>query len=191
MLEKLPRIVGHALRRARPGISHLVANEQALADIGDSIALTSPAFADGGDIPARYTADGQGRSPPLQWRGVPQWAKAIVLLVEDADSPTPHPLVHAIVWDLPGEDGSLAEGELPASADREDLPPMGLNSYLRAGWLPPDPPAGHGRHRYVFQIFALDNRPGFDTPPGRGRLVEAMRGHALAKGMLTGGYERA
>jgi hypothetical protein len=57
-------------------------------------------------------------------------------------------------------------------------------------YLPPDPPSGHGPHRYVFQIFALDTRLDFEKPPGRGALLEAMRGHVLAKGLHIGLYER-
>ena len=40
---------------------------------------------------------------------------ARVLVVEDADSPTPHPLVHAIAVGLPPEDGSLAEAAFPSA----------------------------------------------------------------------------
>ena len=62
---------------------------------------------------------------------------------------------------------------------------------MSEGWLPPDPPRGHGDHRYVFQLFALDAEVeiGGQTP-GRGALVEAMAGHVLAAGMLTGTYSR-
>ncbi len=64
-----------------------------------TIEVASLAFADHAPIPARYTADGDGLSPPLAWRALPPEASAVVLLVEDADSPTPNPLVHAIVVD--------------------------------------------------------------------------------------------
>jgi phosphatidylethanolamine-binding protein (PEBP) family uncharacterized protein len=32
---------------------------------------------------------------------------------------------------------------------------QGHNSYFTHRYLPPDPPPGHGPHRYAFQIFAL------------------------------------
>jgi phosphatidylethanolamine-binding protein (PEBP) family uncharacterized protein len=66
----------------------------------------------------------------------------------------------------------------------------GRNSYLQAGWLPPDPPPGHGVHRYAFQLFALAAGPAFDGTPGRDAVVEALQGRALASGLLIGTYER-
>jgi Raf kinase inhibitor-like YbhB/YbcL family protein len=197
MLEKLPAAVGHALRDVRAGAKELAVADSELTGINAVIEVSSPAFAYGASMPARYTADGPGISPPLQWRCVPGDAEAIVILVEDADSPTPHPLVHAIVWDLPGVDGSLPEGTLSrdesqhSSANQPSSQALGRNSYLSARYLPPDPPAGHGPHRYVFQVFALDQPVRFDSPPGRSALLDAIRDHVIAKGLLIGTYERA
>ena len=76
-------------------------------------------------------------------------------MVEDADAPTPHPLVHAIVVGLEPGDGALAEGALDSADHDGSGLQAGRNSYLQARWLPPDPPPGHGVHRYAFQLFAL------------------------------------
>ena len=190
MLEKLPKAVGHALRDQRPGLDALVIAGDAAGTAPLSLTLTSPAFAEGGSIPAQHAADGAGTSPPLAWTGVPAGARGLVLLVEDADSPTPAPLVHAIVMDLPPADGALAEGALAGPAGTGEGHAMGRNSFLRAGYLPPDPPPGHGPHRYAFQLFALDVPPPAEGTPGRGAVVEALRGHVLAKGCLVGRYER-
>ena len=191
MLEKLPAGLGRVLRAARPGVTELVINDEALAEVAEAIAVASPAFEEGGALPPRFTADGEGASPPLAWTGVPEDAKEVVLLIEDADSPTPHPLVHAIVWQLPPGDGALADAALPAAVDVQTVPAMGVNSYLRIGYLPPDPPPGHGPHRYAFQVFALAAPLTIDTDaPGRTELVDALRMHPIAKGMLIGTYER-
>src|SRR6476661_4580134 len=64
--------------------------------------------------------------------------RSLVLIVEDADAPTPQPLVHAIVVELAAEDGALAEGTI-ASGDAPGAGyKTGRNSYLQASWLPPD-----------------------------------------------------
>ena len=66
----------------------------------------------------------------------------------------------------------------------------GLNSYLQQGWLPPDPPPGHGMHRYAFQVFALSAGKGLSNPLGRQELLAAVRERAIAAGCLIGTYER-
>lgn len=236
MLEKLPDTIGHALREQRAGLDQILFNRLPLRAGQGALQLTSLAFIDHGPLPALYTADGDGRSPPLQWTGVPPQAVSLVLVVEDADSPTPHPLVHAIAVDLPvvldhlPEGGLQPDAELPApgpsttgagalvntagragsaaepgavTADTDTGPSatarhaapaatihLGRNSYLRAGWLPPDPPPGHGRHRYAFQLFALAATTGLSGSPGRDAVADALARHAIASGLLIGTYER-
>lgn len=186
MLENVPSIAGRLLRGARAGFDEIATNSGRLADVPQIIDLRGTGFRDGGSLPADHTADGAGRSPGLTWRGVPAGTRSVVLLVEDADSPTPEPLVHAIAWGLPNGDGALAIGALSDHDDRA----TGRTSYFKTGWLPPDPPTGHGSHRYVFQLFALDTSVEFDGPPGRGALLEVIDGHVIAKGVLVGQYER-
>jgi len=138
-----------------------------------------------------YTADAEALSPPLQWTGVPTIASSLALLVEDADSPTPHPLVHAIVVDLPPRDDALPEGAIPGPNHEGSRLKVGRNSYLKHAWLPPDPPPGHGLHRYAFQLFALAAGAPFSDGPGREELLDALRARAIASGCLIGTYERS
>ena len=114
MLEKLPDLVGHALRGQRAGLEKTAFQAVDLRGGMAAITVGSLAFADHAPIPERYTADGEGVSPPLQWTGVPAAAASVLLIVEDADAPTPQPLVHAIVVDLPAGDGALQETALPS-----------------------------------------------------------------------------
>lgn len=190
MLEKLPDAVGHALRGQRAGLDKTAFQAVDLRAGMAAITVGSLAFADHAPIPEQYTADGTGISPPLHWSGVPEAATALVLIVEDADAPTPQPLVQAIVVDLPAGDGALAEGALP-SVDHDGAGlHVGRNSYLQARWLPPDPPPGHGVHRYAFQLFALETGASFGDSPGRDAVLDAIREHGLASGCLIGTYER-
>lgn len=201
MLEKLPDVLGHALRNQRAGLDSIAFNRNDLRQGTSAITVASLAFVDHAPIPALYTADGDGRSPPLQWSGVPADTGSVVVLVEDADAPTPRPLVHAIVVDLPGADGILAEGAL-SGGDGEDAtsdvrdgavaeePRTGKNSYLQSEWLPPDPPPGHGQHRYAFQVFALKPGAVFSDNPGRDEVLGIIASHGIASGLLIGTYER-
>ena len=190
MLEKLPDIVGQALRGRRAGLDKTAFHAVDLRGGMASIAVASLAFADHAPIPERYTADGAGISPPLHWSGVPTEAASLLLIVEDADAPMPNPLVHAIVVDLEGGDGALAEAALPSHDHAGSGLRLGRNSFLQASWLPPDPPPGHGVHRYLFQIFALDAGPAFGDEPGRDAVIGAIQAHGLASGCLIGTYER-
>jgi len=188
MLEKLPGFVGKALSRIRAGIQGLAIEDQSLAthDAAD-LRLRSSTFRDHGPLPARHTADGAGVSPPLAWSKVPLGTRSLVLVVEDADSPTPRPLVHAIAA-VDRRRHELPEGAL-SSANAADLK-LGRNSFLGEGYMPPDPPPGHGPHRYVFELFALDHMPRLGHRPGRSKIKSEMRGHVIGRGALTAVYER-
>lgn len=190
MLEKLPDMLGHALRDVRAGLDKLVFNRCGMRTGHGTLAVGSLAFADHAPIPARYTADGEGLAPPLHWSGVPAGAASLVLLVEDADAPTPEPLVHAIVVDLPAADGAFGEGEMDSPRQDGNGAHEGRNSYLQKGWLPPDPPPGHGPHRYAFQLFALGPGEAFSGTPGRSDVLEAVQERGIASGLLIGTYER-
>lgn len=197
MLEKLPEAIGQALRDRRAGLDKLVFQHAGLRQGMAQIEVKSVAFADHMPIPAPYTADGDGLSPPLQWTGIPPNATSVLLIVEDADAPTPQPLVHAIAVDLPPGEGSGGEGALPEGAlkspghDGDEDVEQGRNSYLRTGWLPPDPPPGHGTHRYAFQVFALAGPADhFKGKPGRDDVLRAVQEHAVASGCLIGTYAR-
>lgn len=192
MLEHVPAWLGKALSNVRAGADKLAIVQPELGGRFAALDLSSPAFADGGRLPPRFTADGAGVSPPLTWGAVPEGTALLALLVEDADAPTPAPLVHAVLWGLPADAGRLAEGAVVAdgagaAADGD----VGRNSYLGEGWLPPDPPTGHGAHRYAFQLFAIGSGAGDPgASPGRAALVRAMAGHVLAAGLLVGTYSR-
>ena len=192
MLQHLPRWLGLALQSVRAGSDRL-----AIASLrpGECVAISlgSTAFGDGERIPERFTADGLGVSPPLHWGALPEGTAALALLVEDADSPSLNPLVHAVVWDLDLTANQLEEGAIGTIGDGApggDGPETGRNSYLQRRWLPLDPPPGHGEHHYVFQLFALSSTPRLEAAPGRTALLDELSERLLAVGILTGTYSR-
>ncbi|TCP72826.1 YbhB/YbcL family Raf kinase inhibitor-like protein [Sphingomonas sp. PP-CE-1G-424] len=194
MLEHIPAWLGQAMSGLRAGEEKLAVS-QVCGDVGDtpaSIDLSSPAFAHESRLPPRFTLDGEGVSPPLVWSDPPAGTATMVLIVEDPDAPVPQPLVHAIVWGLDADAGRLAEGAIVADGAGDPAGrDVGRNSYMREGWLPPDPPGGHGEHRYVFQLFAVGAGAGDPgATPGRSAVIDAITGHVLAAGLLIGTYSR-
>jgi Raf kinase inhibitor-like YbhB/YbcL family protein len=190
MLEHLPHAVGQTLKGARSDLQAILYHQDWAETAPATLQLTSPAFADGGAIPTRYTADGEKLSPPLAWTGVPEGAAGVVLVIEDPDAPAPSPLVHTLAWALQGVDGGLAEGALKSPGSDGEAISLGRNSFFGASYLPPDPPPGHGVHRYCFQLFALGEAPELGGTPVRTQVAHAIKGHVIARGLLVGTYER-
>ena len=154
------------------------------------LALTSPSFAPGAEIPARHTCEGANTSPELRLRGVPAKAKSLALIVADPDVPDPaapqRTWVHWVLYDLPADTTWLPEGVSPAalpSGTRE-----GLNDWKRLGYGGPCPPIG--RHRYFFALYALDVTLGDQGPRSEGERVRAMAGHVVAEAELMGTYQK-
>jgi Raf kinase inhibitor-like YbhB/YbcL family protein len=142
--------------------------------------VTSPAFHQGGDIPPKFTCDGGDTSPPLQIRGTPSDAKSLVLIADDPDAPS-GVFTHWLVWNIPPQTNSVAEGSAPKGVH-------GTNDFGKPGYGAPCPPSG--AHRYYFRFFALDRELGL--PPGakRSQLEAAMKGHVIGQGELMGHYAR-
>ncbi|MDO7841809.1 YbhB/YbcL family Raf kinase inhibitor-like protein [Sphingomonas immobilis] len=191
MLEYVPHWLGHLLRNVRAGSEKLVIAQPEFAGTAHDLDLASLAFGEGGRLPERFTADGTGVSPPLMWRDPPSGTRSFALIVEDPDAPATRPLVHAIAWNLPADLRRLEEGAIrPDGSGEPGATDIGRNSFLGEGWLPPDPPTGHGSHDYVFQLFALGDGPALAPNPGRSDFVEALRGRVLGAGVLIGTYSR-
>jgi Raf kinase inhibitor-like YbhB/YbcL family protein len=143
--------------------------------------LTSPAFQRGEPIPARYTCAGEDVSPPLVWKGVPEAAGELALVVEDPDASV-RALTHWLAWGIEPRAAGLAEGEA--------APGEGRNDFGATGYRGPCPPVGRGPHRYVFTLHALAE--GLDVPAGASRreLERALEGRVLASAELVGAFER-
>lgn len=147
---------------------------------GQTLSVTSEAFRANGAIPREFTCEGSDISPPLTWSNVPPGTKSIAVLVDDPDAPS-GTVLHWLVTGLPGSATSLRKGA--------DLPEGAIamkNTKGQAGYMGPCPPSG--RHRYRFNVFALDRSPG--SPQTRQDFENAINGHVLAHGVLVGTYEK-
>jgi Raf kinase inhibitor-like YbhB/YbcL family protein len=151
--------------------------------------LISPAFPANGEMPERYTAEGENISPPLTIQDVPEGARSLVLFATDPDAPDPahpaRPVHHWVLYNLPPDLPSL-----PQDAEHDGLPAgvvVGMNSTGSRGYLGPKPPVG--RHRYLFQLYALDTKLPELSEPTRDQVEREMDGHILARTALLSTYE--
>ena len=158
-----------------------------------TITVTSTAFDAGQPIPKEYTGDGEDRSPPLSWTGVPQGSKQLALICDDPDAPSAEPWVHWVIYNLPARLNSLPEGIVPIERLEDPAGTLqGANSWTSGqtiGYRGPAPPPGKP-HRYYFTLYALDAE--LDLAPGLNKknLLAALKGHILAEGQLMGTYQR-
>jgi len=156
-----------------------------------SLTITSSAFTDGGEIPARHTCQGNDNSPPLAWSGVPGAARSLVLIVDDPDAPDPKAprmtWVHWVLYNLPPQASGLPEGVAP-----DELPGgtgQGINSWNRTGYGGPCPPIG--RHRYFHKLYALDTVLDLSGKPSGKAVEAALRGHVIGQAELVGTYQKS
>jgi Raf kinase inhibitor-like YbhB/YbcL family protein len=148
---------------------------------GQSIVVTSPAFAADGTIPVRYTCRGQKVSPPLQWTNVPPDAKELALVLFDPDVPNGG-FVHWVVFKIPSSTKSFPEGSLPAGV-RQATAGTGKAEYVGLC-----PPAGKVHH-YQFTLSAL--RSPIDLPNGApgAEVRSQIASKKIVDGVLVGLYQ--
>lgn len=141
--------------------------------------ISSPAFKPGGNIPSRYACEGEGINPPLDIKQIPAEAKSMVLIIEDPDAAM-GTWLHWLVWNIPIVH-YINENDVPGD--------QGLNDFGKIEYGGPCPP--DGRHRYYFNLYALDAL--LDLPEGSSRkaVEAAMQNHIIAYGQLMGVYKKS
>jgi len=165
--------------------------------------LTSSAFADGSQIPTKYTAayttpSGDRVSPQLNWSNVPQNTASFVLHMHDIDAAINHTTedsLHWLMWNIPASAKGLPEG-VPQGAQLKDgshqVSSKTQFDQRGYGYRAPGAAANGPGHHYVFELFALDTKvdvmPGDDAFEVRKKVMTAMQGHILAKAVYMGFY---
>lgn len=143
------------------------------------MSISSPAFANDGAMPARYTCNGSNVSPPLAFTNVPQQAHSLALEVTDPDAPGGL-FTHWLVWNMPTTLTGLTEGAVPKGVVE------GLNGFGKSSYGSPCPPSG--THRYLFDLYALDNTLALPSSAGREQFEAAIKGHIVGQARLVARY---
>ena len=145
--------------------------------------VTSSAFAGNEAIPRKYTCDGDEVSPPLEWRSAPKNAKSLAVICDDPDAPS-GTFTHWIVYDIPITVTKLDEGSSGHGVE-------GTNGFGKIGYGGPCPPPADTAHHYIFHVYALEIGSLGRARMSRQEVDQAMKGHIIAEGRLTGRYQRA
>jgi Raf kinase inhibitor-like YbhB/YbcL family protein len=143
-------------------------------------------FPDGGSYPGQYACLGQNTSPPLHWSNVPAGAQAFSVFMDDPDAGGT--FTHWVVFNLPATATEVVEA-LPPTKSFDNGVKQGVNGLGKIGYTGPCPPK-NTTHRYRFFVYALDAPLALDGGVTRQDVTNAMNGHILAIGKLTGTYSR-
>lgn len=143
------------------------------------LAVSSPAFAEGEQIPQQYTCDGENINPPLKIENLPEDTETLAIIIEDPDAPN-GTFDHWVVWNVNPYLEHVNEHVTPGVEGKNSF---GKHHY--GGPCPPD-----GEHRYFFRIYALNESLDLDPESGKKELLNAMKGKVLASGELMGRYKR-
>ncbi len=157
------------------------------ANAPKTIQVKSSAFSNMGMLADKYSAYFEDVSPEISWSGVPQNAKSLVLMMEDPDASL-KPVTHWIAANIAPQITGLPENVM--KMEMTNGIKQGANHTGKIGYYGPMPPPADKPHGYHFQIFALDKM--LDLPSGFNRqaLLDAMKGHVIAKGEIVGMYQR-
>jgi Raf kinase inhibitor-like YbhB/YbcL family protein len=152
------------------------------------------AFADGSDIPAKYTQAGDQTSPAITWSNAPAGTVTFLLHMHDMEASrnkTSDDQLHWLVWNIPASATGLQEG-IPMGAQLQN----GAYQLSASGQMyrGPGAPANGPRHHYTFELFALDTKidvqPGTDAFETRTNVMKAIQGHILGKAVYMGLFRR-
>ena len=185
---------------AAPLMAQVPAGQPGGAPAAPAMTLTVTGFADGADIPVKFSqaapgaAPGEGTSPAIAWANVPAGTQTFVLNMRDLDvarNKGTDDQAHWVVWNIPAATTSLPEG-VPKGSQRPD----GSFQISATGPVYRGPGAGANgpRHHYMFEIYALDTKldvqPTADAFETRANVMKAMQGHVLGKAVYGGLFKR-
>jgi len=163
------------------------------APAGPPFTMMSSAFADGGEIPVKYScaAKPNAVTPALQWTNVPKGAVSYTLIFHDPDAQPQKGVMdvtHWIVWDMPATLTQLPEG-IEANPKLPDGTVQGKNIRGVNGYQGPCPPPSKPHH-YTFELYVLDTKLGLSPDASRADVLKAMDGHIIGKAVYVGFFHQ-
>lgn len=143
--------------------------------------ILSSAFKNNAEIPSKYTCDGDNVNPPLEFVGIPESAKSLVLIVDDPDAPT-NTWIHWVVYSISPKTTNVEKNSIPEGGIE------GMTDFGKLGYGGPCPPSG--THRYFFKLYALDTTLNLPQSATKQMIEQKMQGQIIDQAGLIGLYSR-
>ncbi|KAK6200892.1 phosphatidylethanolamine-binding protein [Scheffersomyces amazonensis] len=195
-MESVIRVLGKLFYNVRSGDAKLLTKVLKVDQIIPQIEISSSLFKNDGYMPIETAGVGVGdnKSPPLTIHFENDIRiKSYVIVVQDIDPPLPSPITHLLAYNISPETTTFELNEFDGSKSDKFI--LGISFRGRKGYCGPRPVIGHGDHRYVFQVYAInedatskleDQNEDLTTE----RLVQIIEGNIIKYGTLTGLYKR-
>ncbi len=145
-----------------------------------TMSFGSQDFKNGGEIPIKFTCDGENAIPPMNIDRTPGDAKSLAVIIEDLDT-NPKGFTHWILYNIDPSRQNIEYAKTPEEAD------SGRNDFGNIGYGGPCPPQSEP-HTYHFKIYALDTKLEIAGNATRAELENALEGHVVAQGQFKGTY---
>ncbi len=139
------------------------------------MSISSEAFTQG-VLAQRYTCQGAGVNPPLNWSGAPPGTKSLALVVDDSSAPIT-PYIYWLVFDIGPGTTDIQENSLPTGARQA------MNSAGTATYHAPCP-VGHA-HSYRFTVYALRSELTLANGAPLQSVVTAIAAATIGRGRIV------
>jgi phosphatidylethanolamine-binding protein (PEBP) family uncharacterized protein len=206
ILHYLEFIIGRMLYPIRGHDSRQILHCPAFKDLPEpNMTLEAPDIGPSGSkLPIYCTCnadDGRGRLPELRWTA-PNCREQVmeyVLLCEDLDPPIPFLVFHhGLIWAIPASTTRVQSSDIQPDEHAK------ISGLTVAGWrfvpnllgvpyVGAGAHLGHGKHRYVFTVVALNESLMFKSPEKatKSDIKRAMAGKVIGWGQWTGVFEKS
>lgn len=148
----------------------------------DNLILESNAFKNEQEIPKKYGYKNNNINPPLNIKQIPQNTKSLVLIMDDPDAMNVvgKIWVHWILWNIESTTKEIKENSIPTGAIE------GKTDFGEIGYGGPAPP--DKEHKYIFKLYALDNKLNLNVGASKGQVEASMKNHIIAEAQLIGKF---
>ena len=150
--------------------------------------ISSAMFNSNDWIPNECSGYGEDKSPELKIEGIPEGTVSLAIILDDLDHPIFREFNHWVAWNIPCT--GIIPGALHKGAVIEE--PIHIEQGIGYGkhvYRGPKPPFNR-KHRYRFQVYALDSMLQLDSNNKKKHLKCSMEGHVLAVGEIIGIYQK-